>query len=122
MICNHHERQLRALCCDLGLEAHISLSPEILAVRRARNDPTDIDPLDLAKRAVQALASVICRENRTDMRIIGCPLCFFASEARSNDWTGNIARTIATRVRKAQQQKLDEIERNRQLEADARSL
>jgi len=114
--CEHHEGRMRALCCDLGLEHTISRDAAHLAARKARNDPYDLDALDLTRRALMALAAVIVSKNDLDAHRVGCPLCLFVTESIRMDWMGNVARRVRERVRDAAAQKQADIERNRELE------
>jgi hypothetical protein len=114
--CEHHEGRMRALCCDLGLESTLSRDEAHLAARKARHDPYDLDALDMTRRALMALAVQIVRRNDIDAHMVGCPLCFFVTEAIRMDWMGNVARRVRERVREAEKQRQADIERNREIE------
>lgn len=118
--CEHHERRMRGACCDLGLESMISRDADHLAARKSRNDPYDVDPLDVMQRSLMALAAAIVRRNDIDAHLVGCPLCFFVTEAIRAGWVDNVAKKVGERVRQAQAQKLADIARNRELEEAAR--
>jgi hypothetical protein len=120
-ICEHHERRMRSICCDLGLQFRISRDAAHLAARRARNDRFDVDPLDLMQRSIMGLGAAVVRNNGIDPAFVGCPLCFFNEEAMRAGWVDNVAKAVQEKITGLESERRADQERNRELEEAVRS-
>lgn len=120
--CDPHIARMRAVCCDLGLEARISRDAAHLTERLAKRNPYDIDPLHHALLSLRMLANRVVAHNHLNPELIGCPICLFHEEALRAGWIDNVAKALDAFVKRKDAEKLADIERTRIAEEDYRSL
>lgn len=120
--CDPHVARLRSVCCDLGFEDRISRDEAHLRERLAKRNPYDIDPLHHALLSLRMLANRVAMHNHFNPALIDCPLCLFHEEALRAGWIEETGRALAVFIKRKDAEKLADIERTRQVEADYRSL
>lgn len=120
--CDRHVGKVRAMCCDLGLEARISRDEEHLRERLAKRDPYDIDPLYQSLLALRIMATAIAGRNNLHCALVSCPLCVWIVESTRADWLNKVATATRDLVNRRDAEKLADQQRTLEAEEAYRSL